>query len=86
MLVVVRFRIVCLLSVYVRIKIYKTIISHLVLAPTVAHACRKRRLNGYCPGWGLELRASNPVSVKNLTSIEEEEEEEEEEEYSKKIT
>jgi hypothetical protein len=26
--------------------------------------------NGYFPGWGLEHRASNPVSVKNLTTIE----------------
>jgi hypothetical protein len=25
--------------------------------------------NGYSPGWGLEHRASNPVSVKNLTAI-----------------
>jgi hypothetical protein len=39
-------------------------------SPTVAHACRKRRLKWYSPGWGLERRASNPVSVKNLTAIE----------------
>jgi hypothetical protein len=25
---------------------------------------------GTPPGWGLEYRASNPVSVKNLTTIE----------------
>jgi hypothetical protein len=25
---------------------------------------------GIPPGWGLEHRASNPVSVKNLTAIE----------------
>jgi hypothetical protein len=25
---------------------------------------------GTLPGWGLEHRASNPVSVKNLTSVE----------------
>jgi hypothetical protein len=25
---------------------------------------------GYSPGWGLEHRVSNPVSVKNLTAIE----------------
>jgi hypothetical protein len=25
---------------------------------------------GTSPGWGLEHRASNPVSVKNLTTIE----------------
>jgi hypothetical protein len=61
-------------------------------SPTVAHACRKRRLKwvlgawGYNwatqspgdiyiwrpgpPGWGLEHRASNPVSVKNLNATE----------------
>jgi hypothetical protein len=40
-------------------------------SPTVAHACRKRRLKlGTPQGWGLEHRASNPVSVKNLTAIE----------------
>jgi hypothetical protein len=36
-------------------------------SPTVAHACRKRRLKWVLPqvgGW------SNPVSVKNLTAIE----------------
>jgi hypothetical protein len=33
-------------------------------SPTVAHACRSP------PGWGLEHRASNPLSVKNLTAIE----------------
>jgi hypothetical protein len=40
-------------------------------SPTVAHACRKRRLKWVLPqvgGW--EHRASNPVSVKNLTAIE----------------
>jgi hypothetical protein len=35
-------------------------------SPTVAHVCRKRRLNRYSPGWGLEHRASNPVSVKKF--------------------
>jgi hypothetical protein len=30
----------------------------------------KGDLNGYSPGWGLEHRAINPVSVKNLTAIE----------------
>jgi hypothetical protein len=25
---------------------------------------------GTAPGWGLEHRASNPVSIKNLTAIE----------------
>jgi hypothetical protein len=40
-------------------------------SPTVAHTCRKRRLKWVLPpGWGLEHRASNPVSVKNLTTIE----------------
>jgi hypothetical protein len=40
-------------------------------SPTVAHACRKRRLKWVLPqvGW-LEHRASNPVSVKNLITIE----------------
>jgi hypothetical protein len=40
-------------------------------SPTVAHACRKRRLKWVLPQiGGLEHRASNPVSVKNLTTIE----------------
>jgi hypothetical protein len=40
-------------------------------SPTVAHACRKRRLKWVLPQVeGLENRASNPVSVKNLTAIE----------------
>jgi hypothetical protein len=40
-------------------------------SPTVAHACRKRRLKWVLPpGWGLEHRASNPVSAKNLTAVE----------------
>jgi hypothetical protein len=40
-------------------------------SPTVAHACRKRRLKWVLPpGWGLEHRAINPVSVKSLTAIE----------------
>jgi hypothetical protein len=40
-------------------------------SPTVAHACRKRRLKWVLSQvGGLEHRASNPVSVKNLTAIE----------------
>jgi hypothetical protein len=40
-------------------------------SPTVSRACRKRRLKCVTPAcWGLEHRASNPVSVKNLTAIE----------------
>jgi hypothetical protein len=40
-------------------------------SPTVAHACRKRRLKWVLPHvGGLEHRASNPVSVKNLTALE----------------
>jgi len=42
-------------------------------SPTVAHACRKRRLKWVLgpPGWGLEHRASNPVSIKkNLNATE----------------
>jgi hypothetical protein len=39
-------------------------------SPTVTHACRKRRLKWVLPRLGLEHRASNPVSVKNLTAIE----------------
>jgi hypothetical protein len=54
-------------------------------SPTVAHACRKRRLKWVFgatqspgdinmetgpPGWRLEHRASNPVSIKNLNTTE----------------
>jgi hypothetical protein len=40
-------------------------------SPTVAHACRKRRLKWVLPQvGGLEHRASNPVSAKYLTAIE----------------
>jgi hypothetical protein len=37
-------------------------------SPTVAHACRKRRLKWVLgpPGLGLEHRASNPVSIKKI--------------------
>jgi hypothetical protein len=39
-------------------------------SPTVAHACRKRRLKWVLPRSGLEHRASNPVPVKNFTATE----------------
>jgi hypothetical protein len=38
--------------------------------PTVAHACRKRRQKWVLRRLGVGDRASNPVSVKNLTAIE----------------